>query len=178
MATFQLRNGVRELNDSMNLVQPDIFAMLLKSQLLPNVNSIDTRVERKMAAVAMTNMLTGEGLSEDLWKMMCVTVPKMLELPVNATSGTEYLGHLVDLPEENTQQIARDDFQKIYSAGFDPVDKLHNIPNEREYFLKNVLQYQPRLPGGSLLSFIRPSIDEETFNILQSYAAAFGVVLA
>lgn len=173
-ASFTLKHSFRALSDSMNAVQPDICTMLLKSQLLPNVNALDTRVERKLMAVALTNMLTEGGLSEELWKQIAVTVPKMLEIQVNATSGTEYLGRLIDLPEENTQQMAKDDYQKIYSAGFEPTDKLPNIANEREYFLKSLLQ--ARLPS-PLLQYLRPAMDEETFNILQAYAAGFGVQL-
>ena len=174
VASFQLKNGFRALMDSMNTVQPDIFTMLMKSQLLPNVSSLDTRVERKLMAVALTNMLVENGMGEEVWKQMAVTVPKMLEMQGNVTSGTEYMGRLIDLPEENTQQMSKDDYQKIYSAGFEPGDKLGNIGNEREYYLKSIVQV--RLPA-PLMQYLRPVLDEETFNILQAYAAAFSVQL-
>lgn len=53
-------------------------------------------------------------------------------------SGTQYLGGYIDLPEENTMQMSREGYQKIYSAEADPIDKLGNVPDAKRLFMEKM----------------------------------------
>eukprot|EP00358_Blepharisma_japonicum_P003681 CAMPEP_0202955216 /NCGR_PEP_ID=MMETSP1395-20130829/51598_1 /ASSEMBLY_ACC=CAM_ASM_000871 /TAXON_ID=5961 /ORGANISM="Blepharisma japonicum, Strain Stock R1072" /LENGTH=92 /DNA_ID=CAMNT_0049671535 /DNA_START=925 /DNA_END=1200 /DNA_ORIENTATION=- len=86
----------------------------------------------------MTNILAANALNPDVWGAACVNLLKMMEIPTNIASGTMYSNGSVDLPEENTFQMGKDSFQKIYSAEEPLQDKFRDFPNEKMYFLQTV----------------------------------------
>lgn len=170
-----LKNGWEVVADSMNSVQPGIFFMLVKGEILPNLRSIETIVERRAVALALTGLLGNLNIEQEIWGGIIINLCKLLENNSNVMSGTMYSNGLIDLPEENTIQITRDTFQKIYSAEAPLVDKFLQFPNEKQYFIQTVcgLKY----PGGSLSAFLGNSIDPQVYSVLSGYANYFGLQL-
>ena len=176
VASFILAHGAQLLSESMNVVQQSIFNMLVKAEVNQNVRSVDTSIERKYVAVALTNLLIANILPQDIWIETCISCVKLMETQLNLTSGTQYSNGLIDLPEENTIQMSRDTFQKIYSVDFPPLDKVPSIGNEKELFLKTLTSLS--YPSGSLLQVLAPALDSQTHGVLQTYSSAFGIPLA
>ena len=109
--------------------------MLLKGEILQNLRSVETIVERRQVILALTSLLVNFEMGQELWGLIVCGICKILEVSNNVMSGTLYSNGLIDLPEENTIQITRDTFQKIYSAEPSLVDKFPNLPNEKQYFI-------------------------------------------
>ena len=176
VASFVMKHGAQALAESMNTVQQGIFNMLCQGEVAKNLRSVDTAVERKFVAVAITEILKTNIVNQEVWNQLCVNMFKMLEMQVNMTPGVLYSNGLVDLPEENSIQLAKESFQKIYSAEPLTQDKLPNIQNEKHYALQTLVSLQ--YPTGSFTTYIAPALDETTQNILYTYSQAFSIPLA
>lgn len=174
VAVSILKNGWKTVSDSMNSVQAGIFFMLIKGEVLQNLRSVETIVERRAVALALTSLLSSFEIGHELWGLIVVNLCKVLEITTNIMSGTLYSNGLIDLPEENTIQITRDSFQKIYSAENVLIDKYSNFPNEKQYFVQTLCTTQ--YPGGGLQSYIS-GLDQQTIMVLTGYAQYFGLNL-
>ena len=150
--------------------------MLIKGEILQNLRSVETIVERRQVILALTSLLVNFEMGQELWGLIVCGICKILEVSNNVMSGTLYSNGLIDLPEENTIQITRDTFQKIYSAEPSLVDKFPNLPNEKQYFIQTIcgLQY----PGGSFQAFAGNYLDPQIFSALKSFAQHFGLQLS
>ena len=170
-----LKNGWKVMADSMNTVQAGIFFMLIKGEILQNLRSIETIVERRAVALALSTLLGSLEIGQEVWAGIVVNLCKVLESTTNIMSGTMYSNGLIDLPEENTIQITKDTFQKIYSAENPVIDKFPQLPNEKQYFIQTICSLQ--YPGGSLSSFLGTNLDPQIYVALSGYANYFGLHL-
>lgn len=168
-----LKNGWQSLAESMNSVQVGIFFMLIKGEILQNLRSLETIVERRAAILALSSLLSGLELSNEVWPLVVAAVCKVLEVTTNTFSGTFYSNGLVDLPEENTIQMTRDSFQKIYSAEILPTDKFPGLPNEKEFFIRVI--FGANYPGGSFGVYFAGVLDQNSIGLLGRMANAFGI---
>ncbi|OMJ73045.1 hypothetical protein SteCoe_28374 [Stentor coeruleus] len=171
VSSFILKYGWNVLSDSMNSVQPGIFFMLVKGQILQNLRSIETIVERRAVILAMSALMQNTEVTNELWINIVISVSKILDSTTNILSGTVYSNGLVDLPEENTIQMTRDSFQKVYSAEIPLTDKYPHLPNEKMFFINTICNQQ--YPTGSFWSFAGQHLDQQIPTILNRYAQLF-----
>ena len=169
-----LKNGWKVIAESMNSVQNGIFFMLIKGVILQNLRSIETIIERRAVTLALTTLLNNLEIGQEIWNLIVVNLCKIMENNTNTLSGTIYSHGLIDLPEENTIQITRDSFQKIYSAEVPLIDKYAHLPNEKQVFMHTICNLQ--YPGGSLSSFLG-NVDAKVVTILTGYANSLGLHL-
>ena len=171
IAAWTLRFGFESLAESMNSVQNGIFLMFLKSEILQNLRSLETVLERRAAILALTSILRSVDTGNEICYLIIQAVCRILDSNTNIFSGTFYSNGLVDLPEENTIQITRDSFQKIYSAEFIPADKYANLPDEKKLFVAEVVgkRYQH-----GITNYFVGFEDQNTFSVVQKYAGLYG----
>lgn len=169
---FVIRYGPETVANSMNQVQNGIFEMLIKGEVMQNLRSVDTIIERRWVGIGLTNVLAANLVTPEVWGQACVNLIKMLEIPTNIASGTVYTNAPVDLPEENTFQMGKDSFQKIYSAELPLQDRYPDFPNEKLYFMQTVT----RIPG--FYRLISQYLDENAQQILQVYSHTFQIPIA
>ena len=172
VAAWTLRFGFESLAESMNSVQNGIFLMFLKSEIVQNLRALETGLERRAAVLALIFILRSVDVDNEICYLIIQAVCRILDSNTNIFSGTLYSNGLVDLPEENTIQITRDSFQKIYSAEFIPVDRYENLPDEKKLFVAEVAG--KRFPHG-MTGFFVALADQHTFSVLQKYAGLYGI---
>mmetsp|Transcript_31117 Transcript_31117/g.54077 ORF Transcript_31117/g.54077 Transcript_31117/m.54077 type:complete len:961 (+) Transcript_31117:1265-4147(+) len=172
-SSFILKHSAGALESTMNEIQPNIFHMLIKSELIPHLRTVESALERKKVTVALSDLLTTLQLPQDMWAELFVSVVKMTEMQANVSYGTIYTGGLVDLPEDSSVVIARESFHKIYSADIVEADSVAHVSNEKQYLLSKIASLP--FPNSSLFQFLGPLLDGEVSSILQTYSQAFGI---
>jgi exportin-2 (importin alpha re-exporter) len=172
VSTWILKFGWESLAQSMNVVQNGIFFMLLKGEVLQNLRALETVFERRAAVLALTAILRNVASSDEVCYLIMQAVCRIIDITTNIFSGTLYSNGLVDLPEENTIQVTRDSFQKIYSAEFLPVDKYAAYPDEKKVFVAEATgkQYQH-----GFTNYFADKGDQNTFIVLQKLAGLYGI---
>jgi hypothetical protein len=114
--------------------------MVIRGEITPNLRSLDSELARKEATHALTILLEWSWgkLENEIWVDLVCAVIRMMEQNVNVRSGTVYTGNYIDLPEENTMQMSREGYQKVFSCDLEPVDRLASIENIRKFFLEKM----------------------------------------
>ena len=169
-----IKHGPDTTNAVMDMVQQDIMGMLIKGEITTNLRSIDNELSRKMVTVALTELLCWSygKLDAECWVDFVLNLVRMMEQQVNVMSGTVYIGGYIDLPEENTMQMSREGYQKIYSAEAEPVDKLANVQNAKRLFMEkmNGLNIQ-----GGLVNYIAGKMTQDVAHALNTYTSGFNI---
>uniref|UniRef100_A0A6B2KX00 Importin N-terminal domain-containing protein n=1 Tax=Arcella intermedia TaxID=1963864 RepID=A0A6B2KX00_9EUKA len=126
LSTFISKHDAKLVLDGMSTLQANIFLMVLQSLWIPNVESINGRLERKTLAISMVKLLclSREMIEPpyvDLWPTLFAKLIHLFEGLEGDTKATE---EDISHPEDETAQN--------YSTGF---STLRNAPkHEVDYF--------------------------------------------
>ena len=81
MCNILIKHGPDTTNAIMDMVQPQILAMLIKGEITTNLRSIDNVLSRKLVTVALTELLCWSygKLDHEAWVDLVLNLVRMME---------------------------------------------------------------------------------------------------
>ncbi|XP_020981826.1 exportin-2 [Arachis duranensis] len=147
MSLFLIKHGPSNLVETMNLVQPNIFNVILSQFWIPNLKLITGSIELKLTAVASTRLICESPVlldpaAAESWGKMVDSIVTLLSRPEQDRAEEE-----PDMPDitENVGYTAT--FVRLYNAGKKEEDPLKDIRDPREFFVASISRLSALSPG-------------------------------
>ncbi|KAK9704355.1 importin-alpha export receptor [Basidiobolus ranarum] len=165
-------NSIFELFDS---IQPGLFFEIVKSFLVPETQAIHGMVERKVAAVAMTRMLTQSTtmLNEPYftqWTIVLDVIIQILQSPQEVAGDENEDLYAIDLEETGYQAS----FSKLATSKQATHDPASHIQDPKTYLSQNLAKVCQANPN-RISSAIQQGLPKDSMNVLSSYLQSAGV---
>jgi len=145
LSRFCCKHGLEPIVNAMNQIQPQIFHMILSKIWMPAIQSLNGALNRRICAVALTNMLCKSPLMlqapyVELWPRLCEGVVNMFELPQSAAAAEE--ADILDQAEGGFSAS----FSKLVFAPTDEFDPVREVKSCKLYLatsVNNCVQQNP-----------------------------------
>ncbi|CAH2051293.1 unnamed protein product [Thlaspi arvense] len=142
MSLFLVKHGPVYLVDTMNTVQPNIFASILEHIWIPNLKLIMGTVEVKLTAVAATRLIceTPAPAVSKLWGKALDSIVTLVSRPEQERD--------VDEPNEMPENVGYTAaFVNLYSAGRREEDPLKDIRDPKQFLVASLGRLSSASPG-------------------------------
>lgn len=147
MSLFLIKHGCKNLEDTMNAVQANIFPTIVKQFWIPNLKLITGAIELKLTAVASTRLICEspallDTANVELWGKMLDSIVTLLSRPEQDRIEEE-----PEMPDiaENVGYTAT--FVRLYNAGKKEEDPLKDIKDPREFLVASLARLSSSSPG-------------------------------
>lgn len=166
-------------------IQPGIFGQILSAVVLPEVQRMHGRIERKVVAVGMAKLLTQSDriLSTgyvSLWTDVLTALLKFFILPQDLTQAVgariEEEDAIADLDYEERGEGFQSSFAKLATAVAAPVDVSASVGDPKEFLARGLAAQSHKHPG-QLGPLIQAHIASDLSGQLLAYMQSVGVGL-
>lgn len=173
-AYYIIRYGSNSLVTIIDEIQPRMFGMVLERVLIVDMQKISGDIERKVTAVAMSNLLIDyptmlERPYNTYYPRLLTTLVEFFELPQDQTTLTE--DNI--LPETEDAPGYQVGYSQLLCAKNPPKDPLEAIGDVRLHLAQGLARLSPR----QLLSIL-DQIPEPNANHLRGYLQTVGITVA
>ncbi|KAK1138134.1 hypothetical protein K0M31_002618 [Melipona bicolor] len=173
-AYYIIRYGSNSLVTIIDEIQPRMFGMVLERVLIVDMQKISGDIERKVTAVAVSNLLIDyptmlERPYNTYYPRLLTTLVEFFELPQDQTTLTE--DNI--LPETEDAPGYQVGYSQLLCAKNPPKDPLEAIGDVRLHLAQGLARLSPR----QLLSIL-DQIPEPNANHLRGYLQTVGITVA
>ena len=147
MSLFLVKHGAKNLVDTMNAVQANIFWVILEQFWVPNLKLITGAIELKLTAVASTRLICESLVLLDAtaarhWSRMLDSIVTLLSRPEQDRVNEE-----PEMPDiaENVGYTAT--FVKLYNAGKKEDDPLTDVKDPKQFLVASLAKLSALTPG-------------------------------
>jgi len=174
---YVIKNGGANLISTCDQIQAGIFGMVCDSLIVKDgtVQKISGNVEKKIAAVGLTNLLctTEEvyaGRYADKFTPLLLALIGLFELPEDASTPADE--HFIEIEDTPGYQTA---YSQLIFAGKPDYDPVAGIGDVRKYLATSLGSLSSRIPGrvAGLVSQLEPNAQQ----CLNQYLQAAGVAI-
>ena len=161
--------------DAIDSIQPQLFAMVINSLYIPDLQKVSDPLQKKICAIGITKLLTSEKFLNqysNLWGPLLNAQIVFFEMPEEADNDSDE-EKLAKLEESAAYQGAYCQLVFSSSGKEDPFSSIENVKTYLAQGISHVSQSQPQ----KVPELIRTSLVPEAQNHLQSYANAAGLRL-
>ncbi|KAL9656208.1 hypothetical protein ABK040_007825 [Willaertia magna] len=155
-SNFVVRYGPNNLIQVIDQVQQGLFPQIVKAVWESSLQKITGKIERKVSAVAVAQLLCSSNLLQkypESWEVFCFQLVKFLELPADKTEDEEEEDIIDDsdslLQTEKTTTGYKVTFTKLSFAARGIDDPVKNVQNAKVYFAQALNQYLTQLQQSS-----------------------------
>ncbi|XVE77293.1 hypothetical protein DITRI_Ditri13aG0050800 [Diplodiscus trichospermus] len=147
MSLFLVKHGAKNLVDTMNAVQDNIFLVILEQFWIPNLKLITGTIELKLTAVASTRLICESPVLLDAaaarhWGRMLDSIVTLLSRPEQERVEEE-----PEMPDiaENVGYTAT--FVKLYNAAKKEDDPLTEVKDPKQFLVASLAKLSALSPG-------------------------------
>lgn len=169
LCVFAGTRGGSLLMQTVDSIQPKLFAMLLEKVFISDVQKVSGLTERKICAIGITKILTEtpEMMSEpylSLWTPLLQALISLFELPEDETiPEDEHFIEVEDTPEYQTA------YSQLVMAGTKSRDPfVSSVPNAKMLLAQSLHRLSSQHPG-KLPGMITTGLTNEASSFLHSY---------
>eukprot|EP01137_Pigoraptor_chileana_P025247 Opistho-2@94433 len=165
-------HGPAILVETVDGIQPRLFAMVAQSLYINEVQKVSGSTERKICAVGMTKILTESPFVSqyfDLWPLFLAAIVRLFELEEDDSGATGEDG-FVEIEDTPGYQAA---FTQLAFASKADKDPFVAIPDAKIFLAQRLAALSQSLPGK--LSPLISGLDPAVANFLQRYLLAAGI---
>ncbi|XP_059634392.1 exportin-2 [Cornus florida] len=147
MSLFLIKHGSRNLVDSMNAVQPNIFVVILEQFWIPNLKLITGFIELKLTSVASTRLICESAILLDpaagrLWGKMLDSIVTLISRPEQDRVEEEK-----DVPDFGDNVGYGATFVHLYNAGKKQEDPLRDVRDPKQFLAASLAELSANSPG-------------------------------
>ncbi|XP_042504800.1 exportin-2-like [Macadamia integrifolia] len=147
MSLFLVKHGPVTLVDSMNVVQPNIFVVILEQFWIPHLKLITGTIELKLTSVASTKLLCESPALLDasavlLWGRLLDSIVTLVSRPEQERVEEE--PEIPDIAEAVGYTAT---FAQLYNAGRKEEDPVREINDPKEFLVKSLERLSELSPG-------------------------------
>lgn len=158
-----------ELMQTIDSIQPKLFAMLLEKVIIPDVQKVSGSTERKICAIGITKLLTEtpEMLCDNymnLWIPLLQALIRLFELPEDSSTPDDE--HFIDVEDTPGYQTTYSQLVMAGSKDYDPFQSL--VPNAKTLLAHSLHKLSSEYPG-KFTGMITAGLTEEATLFLQRY---------
>ncbi|ERN11678.1 exportin-2 [Amborella trichopoda] len=159
MSLFLVKHGHEALVSSINLVQPNLFGVILEQFGIPNLKLITGTLEMKLTSVASTRLLCESPVL--LHDSAAETWGKMLDSIVTLLARPEQDRVTDDVEVPNIEETVgyTSTFAQLYNAGKKEEDPVKDIKDVKEYLVTSLARLSSLYPG-KYPAIIQRSLDQ------------------
>uniref|UniRef100_A0A7S2TRB0 Exportin-2 n=1 Tax=Lotharella oceanica TaxID=641309 RepID=A0A7S2TRB0_9EUKA len=156
-------------------VQKGIFANLLGKVVVPNVQKVEGKVERKSCAVGMIDLLCKSkammsGPYPQIWPQLLTAIINLFELP--ETSTYENDDDIMDMSQRGFKTV----YARLVFAPEIKQDPVGDVPNVKAYLAKSLEGLSRQMPN-QFGGVIKQKLSPDHQKALLSYMKASGATL-
>ncbi|KDR18464.1 exportin-2 [Zootermopsis nevadensis] len=171
---YAVKYGAGNLVGMVDSIQPKMFGRFLDKVIFPDVRKISGRVERKIVAVGITNILCNckemmDGSYSHLWAQLLQTLIGFFELPVLESTLPD--DHYVEVEDTPGYQAA---YSQLAYANKKDHDPLHGVSEPRFHLAESLHRLSVAYPG-QLSPLLSTGLSHDDLAHLKNYLLAADV---
>lgn len=172
MSLFSIKYGTTALVDSINSIQPNLFANVLENIWIPSLKHITGTIESKLASVASTRLICESPVllnpaAASLWGKMLESIVFLLSRPEQERVEEE-----PEMPDIGETVGYAATFVHLHNAGKKDEDPLKEVKDPREFLVRSLERLASASPG-KYPRIIQESLDSTNQAALVQLCSAY-----